>query len=84
MMSFGEPSPGCRFCVSRKGGMQGDGWVHPQGIRVFMAMFMCERGLALPAQVLVSVGLVRFATVLTVADSTSVAVLSMKIQENWI
>ncbi len=30
-MSLGEFSPGDRFCVSRKSGMRGGGWVHPKG-----------------------------------------------------
>jgi len=31
MMSLSEMSLGLRFCVSRKGGTGGDGWVHPKG-----------------------------------------------------
>ena len=31
MMSFQATSLGLRFCVSRKGGTGGGGWVHPKG-----------------------------------------------------
>ena len=31
MMSLPAMSLGLRFCVSRKGGTGGDGWVHPKG-----------------------------------------------------
>ena len=31
MMSLPAMSLGLRFCVSRKGGREGGGWVHPKG-----------------------------------------------------
>jgi len=31
MMSLSTMSLGLRFCMSRKGGTGGDGWVHPKG-----------------------------------------------------
>ncbi len=46
MMSLGEFSPGDRFCVSRKGGTWGGGWVHPQGANgVSQAWISCRKPL---------------------------------------
>jgi len=37
MMSLPAMSLGLRFCVSRKGGTGGGGWVHPKGVNSMAA-----------------------------------------------
>ena len=46
MMSYLAMSLGDRFCVSRKGGTGGGGWVHPKGANsMAISGFACEKPL---------------------------------------
>ena len=43
MMSLPAMSLGLRFCVSRKGGTGGGGWVHPKGAKSMAASVLVLR-----------------------------------------